>query len=281
MSHPWAFIGGGTMAQAIAAGALAAGVLHAGQIGVAEPDPTRHPQLRALTPNVVSSAAPLLDWLRRHEPSPGDARIVLAVKPQMLGDVSAELRPILERDGVRRVIVSILAGTTTESLQRHLGEHAAVIRVMPNTPARVRAGATAYCLGSSAREDDARTMVELFGAVGPLVERIDEPLMDAFTAVGGSGPAYVFYLAEAMTRAAVECGFDPAAAGRIVRQTIAGAAQLLRDQPETTPELLRAGVTSKGGTTAAAVRVLDDARVQQTIVRAITAARDKCRELSR
>lgn len=280
MNHPWAFIGGGNMAQAITAGALSAGVLLPGQIGIAEVDATKHQELRTITPNVFGTIRELLAWLTHHEPSPGQGRILLAVKPQMLGRVAAELAPALREAGTRRVIVSILAGTTTAKLERELGTHAAVVRVMPNTPAKIRAGATAYCLGASARDEDAASTVALFGAVGPLVERIDESLMDAFTGLAGSGPAYLFYVAEAMTKAAVACGFGHAAADRIVRQTLAGSAELLAAETELPPETLRANVTSKGGTTAAAIGVFDGAGVQETIVRAIIAARDRGRELA-
>lgn len=279
MSHPWAFIGGGNMARAIGSGGLQAGVLHPGLLGVAEPDATKHEGLRDLTPNIFADTRTLLAWLTHHEPDPGAGRIVLAVKPQMLGDVATELRPLLEKGGVRRTVVSILAGTPTARLERELGASAAVIRVMPNTPAKVRAGATAYCLGASACEADAGPVVELFRAIGPLVERIDESLMDAFTGLAGSGPAYLFYLAEAMIEAAVACGFDHAAADRIVRQTLAGSGLLLAAEAELPPETLRASVTSKGGTTAAAVRVLDEDHVRDSFVRAIIAARDRGREL--
>lgn len=279
MSHPWAFIGGGNMARAIGEGGLHAGVLHPGLLGIAEPDATKHEGLRALTPNIFPDAPTLLAWLVHHEPAPGAGRLVLAVKPQMLGGVASELRPLLEQSRLRRTVVSILAGTPTARLERELGVHAAIVRVMPNTPAKVRAGATAYCLGASARDADAGPVVELFRAVGPLVERIDESLMDAFTGLAGSGPAYLFYLAEAMIDAAVGCGFDRAAADRIVRQTLAGSGQLLTTEAGLPPETLRANVTSKGGTTAAATRVLDEAGVRESLVRAIIAARDRGREL--
>ncbi len=281
MNHPWGFIGGGNMAQAIASGALQAGLLHQGLIGIAEPDATKHDALRALTPNVFADTRTLMGWLAHHEATPGAGHLLLAVKPQMFSAVAGELTPLLNSAALRRVVVSILAGTPTSRLELDLGPHAAVVRVMPNTPAKIRAGATAFCLGASARAADAASVQRLFAAIGPLVEPIDESLMDAFTGLAGSGPAYLFYLAEAMIKAAQACGFDAGQADRIVRQTLAGSAALLAFDAALPPEKLRANVTSKGGTTAAAIAVLDQAHVQETLVQAITAARDRGRELSR
>jgi pyrroline-5-carboxylate reductase len=149
---------------------------------------------------------------------------------------------------------------------------------MPNLPAAIGEGATAVALGEGARPGDEALAMRIFGAIGPVVERIDERLMDAFTAVAGSGPAYLFYLAEAMSRSAVALGFEPAAADRMVRQTLAGAALLLRGSAES-PAALRGRVTSKGGTTEAAVNVLDGAGAMGAIERAVAAAEKRGREL--
>lgn len=133
-------------------------------------------------------------------------------------------------------------------------------------------------LGEGVQDGDDALAVQLFEAIGRVV-RIDESLMDAFTAVAGSGPAYVFYLCEAMARAAEEIGFDRDTAEWLARWTVSGAGAVLdaADQP---PETLRAAVTSKGGTTAAAMTVLDEAALMTVFVRAITAARDRGRELA-
>ena len=159
-----------------------------------------------------------------------------------------------------------------------LGGRARVIRVMPNTPAQLRRGVSAIAIGEGASEDDAQFAVALFESVGEVV-RVDESMIDAFTALAGSGPAYVFYLAEAMMRAGVEIGFDEATADRIVRGTIAGSAALLSDSTDRKPIDLRAAVTSKGGTTFAATQSLDASGAMDAIVRAIIAARDRGREL--
>jgi pyrroline-5-carboxylate reductase len=174
--------------------------------------------------------------------------------------------------------MSILAGMPTEKIRESIGEQVAVIRLMPNLPVRIRKSATAIALGAGTQEGDDQRAQEIFGAVGRVVN-IDESLMDAFTAVGGSGPAYLFYLAEAMIKAAMEVGFDRDTAEWAVRWTLGGAAAVLEstDQPA---ETLRAAVTSRGGTTAAAMTVLEEAKVIDAFVRAIRAARDRGRELA-
>lgn len=273
---PLAVVGGGNMAQSIIRGALDAGVLNSAAVGVAEPESTKRDVFRAWGLRAVKDVGPLLEWMRETEVSPGAGAVLLAVKPQSFPEVAGAVAPAL--GPARRVVMSILAGMPTAKIRAALGDQAAVVRIMPNLPAQIRRSATAIALGSGAEEGDDQRAAELFSAIGRIVT-IDESLMDAFTAVAGSGPAYMFYLAEAMTRAAVDIGFDRDTAGWIVRWTLAGAGALLdaTDQP---PETLRAAVTSKGGTTSAAVTVLDDAKVQEAFIRAIRAARDRGRELA-
>jgi pyrroline-5-carboxylate reductase len=149
---------------------------------------------------------------------------------------------------------------------------------MPSLPASVGQGCTAICHGPAISPHDAAYAERLFLSTGPVVVETPEPMMDAFTALAGSGPAYVFYLAEALTKAARQQGFEPEAAAAIVRQTIIGAARLLeeRDQP---PQALREAVTSKGGTTAAACAKLDELGVMDAFNRAIAAGTARAREL--
>ncbi len=273
---PLAVIGGGNMAQAILAGFRASATGHPLSVAVAEPDAAKHTQLAPLAGAVVPDGPAAVRWLREHETPDLPGQILLAVKPQSLPGVAAELRPHLDR---RRIVISILAGAPTSAIRDLLGPNAAVVRAMPNLPARIRQGATAICLGEGARPGDDDFALALFRGIGPLVLRIDESLMDAFTAVAGSGPAYLFYLAEAMTRAATQLGFDETAASDIVKTTLAGSASLLAQSPES-PADLRAAVTSKGGTTEAATHALDGADAMNAIIRAITAARDRGRELA-
>ena len=271
---PLAFIGGGNMASAIIGGAVEAGVLDAGRVVVADP----HPEARDRFQHAVPDAAAALAWLAEHEASAGDGEMVLAIKPQMLAGVADAAREAIS-ESPERIVTSILAGTTTAGVRTARGVDWPVVRVMPNTPARVRLGMTALSLAPGTTDDDAQNATRLFAAVGEPI-RIDESLMDAFTAAAGSGPAYLFYLAEAMTRGATDLGMAPADADRVVRQTLLGASTLLANAAEA-PETLRAAVTSKAGTTAAATGVFDDADLHSVVAEAMRAVRDRGRELGR
>jgi len=266
-----AFIGGGTMARAIIQGALGAELIDPGRVVVADPDQDKRRSMARLGCAVVPAADEAARWLGDRT----DGQIVLAIKPQVFGAVAAQIGRL--SDPI--VVISIMAGVSSERINAGLGPRARIIRVMPNTPARVGAGATAVAMGAGARPGDDAVAMSLFGAVGPVVVRIDESLMDAFTAVAGSGPAYAFYLAEAMIEAGASLGLDAQVARRVVGQVIAGAGVLLVEDGAD-PASLRAAVTSKGGTTAAAMSVLEQERVAQTIVRAVTAAKDRGRQLS-
>lgn len=281
-------IGGGNMGKAIALGALDAKLLAPPEIVFCEPDSAKRDALSRWGIGACATVEQLAD--RLVPPPPGEVarrgidfahmasfggQVLLAVKPQSLADVAAHLRPLLET--TPRVVISVLAGTPTAKIAGMLGDQNPVIRVMPNTPARLRKGMSAICLGAAAEKAHATLAYDLFASVGEVV-KIDESLMDAFTALSGSGPAYLFYLAEAMINAAAEVGFDRISADRIVRQTITGAAALLAESSEP-PESLRAAVTSKGGTTEAACAVLDRERVCEAVVAAVVAGRDRGRQL--
>ncbi len=278
---PLAIIGGGTMGQAIVRGGMSnAGVIHRTFVVIAEPDEARHASLRQAGVHVVRSATEAIQQLAAEESAttgPGTGQVLLAIKPQMLAGLADEIRPLLAEPS--RVVISILAGMTTQRVRSLLGDTVRVVRAMPNLPARIRQGTTAVCRGTGTRDGDDDLALEIFNDVGPLVVTIDEALMDAFTAVAGSGPAYVFYLAEAMVRAAVELGFDETMASDIVRETVAGAGALLGEAFES-PEQLRKAVTSKGGTTEAAIQTLDQSDLQGAIIRAVAAARERGRTLA-
>ncbi|USN98347.1 MAG: pyrroline-5-carboxylate reductase [Phycisphaeraceae bacterium] len=277
MNHehpPVAFIGGGNMSSAIVRGASAAGALDESRCVIAEPDAVKRASFRVGVPSALEA----LGKLGEMENEPGEGQVFLAIKPQMLVAIADEIREPLAA-GPSRVVVSILAGTPSAKIRSALGEAARVVRVMPNTPAQVGRGMSAICPGEGALPGDGTFAERVMNAVGRTI-RLDEDLMDAFTALSGSGPAYVFYLAEAIAKAGEAVGFTPDQALAITRQVIAGSAELLArdDRP---PADLRAAVTSKGGTTAAATAVLDDALVMDAFVRAITAARDRGRELAK
>ena len=265
----WLFIGAGNMGRAIASGA-AATVGEAALAAVDPHAPDGSPFDRVMRTADEGAAA----WLGDR---PG-AGLVVAVKPQMFETLAPGWRRLLDACG-SRVVVSVMAGVRAETIGRAVGPAARVVRVMPNTPIGVGMGMSAVCAGPGATEKDLAAAEALFGASGRTM-RIDEPLMDAFTAVAGSGPAYAFYLAEAMIEAAERLGFDRAQALAIVRQTLAGAGAMLAGSSEP-PETLRAAVTSKGGTTAAATDALDASGVREAVIRAIEAARDRGAELGR
>lgn len=273
-----AVIGAGNMGRAIILGGLDAGVLSPDRVFVAEPDASKHDALTSHglhAAHVSTNPARALELLAAADPR---GQLLLAVKPQMLAHVASALRPALT--AAPRTVISILAGTPTAKVREALGGRTPVVRAMPNLPASVGAGATALCVGAGALEDDAAFAEQLFRAVGPLVVRCEEGMMDAFTAVAGSGPAYLYYLAEAMIAGATEVGFPDDDARRIVKQTLVGAAKLLEASPED-PAALRAAVTSKGGTTAAATAFLEAHAVMKAWAQAIVAARDRGRELGK
>ena len=201
--------------------------------------------------------------------------LVIVVKPQDMGalcdEISAAVRP-------GALVVSLAAGITTELLESHLPAGTPVVRVMPNTPALVDQGMSAIAAGAHCVEPLLAEAQSLLGAVGRVV-RVDEKHLDAVTAISGSGPAYVFYVAEAMIEAGVFLGMPRATATELVVQTFYGAATMLRETGEH-PSVLRENVTSPGGTTVAALRTLDDHKVRAAFISALEAARDRSAELA-
>ena len=261
------FIGAGNMAEALVRGLLKAGLCTAESIRVTDVDRERLSHFES-SYNVAG-----LD--NNAEAVKAADIVVLAVKPQVIPDVLNGIKKHLSADALT---VSIAAGVTTRNLEAMLGKGKRVIRVMPNTPALVGAGASAFCCGKDATENDARLIEALFQSVGVVV-RLDESLMDGVTALSGSGPAYVFYLVEAMLEAAREMGLEQETARALTIHTIKGSARLL-SETGLEPAELRRRVTSKGGTTEAALEMLDKARVQETLVAAIKAAQNRSKELS-
>ncbi|MCF8483147.1 MAG: pyrroline-5-carboxylate reductase [Rhodospirillum sp.] len=202
---------------------------------------------------------------------------VLAVKPQMMAEA---LPPYATLAAKGTVFLSVAAGKTSEGVDNLLGGGAAVVRAMPNTPAAVGAGMTVLFANDKVSTDARATCETLMGAVG-LVDWIeDEGLMDAVTAVSGSGPAYVFLLAECLAAAGEAQGLPRALAARLARQTVSGAGALMAGAPED-PATLRKNVTSPNGTTAAALAVLmDDTAFPKALRDAVTAAADRSRDLA-
>ncbi len=206
--------------------------------------------------------------------------LVAAVKPQIMDEALSGIAPALSA-GRTPLILSIAAGRTIDSFKRHFGADAPVIRAMPNTPAAIGEGITG--LAASPEVTDAQKAMgqALLAALGDVVEVADEALIDAVTAVSGSGPAYVFLLAECLTEAGVRQGLPPELAARLARATVSGAGALLKAAEED-PATLRKAVTSPGGTTAAALEVLmnDEEGLCRLMERAVAAAARRSRELA-
>lgn len=200
--------------------------------------------------------------------------LILAVKPQDMGtlldEISSEVR-------TGQLVVSLAAGVTTSFIEARLPDGVAVVRVMPNTPALVDEGMAAISPGAHCDDSHLEEAENLLRATSRVV-RVPEKQLDAVTAVAGTGPAYFFYVVEAMIEAGVHLGLPRTTATEMVVQTIVGSAKLLRESGEH-PTVLREQVTSPGGTTAAAVRLLEEGRVRADFLAAIEAARDRARAL--
>jgi pyrroline-5-carboxylate reductase len=259
------FLGGGNMASALIGGMIAQGWAPA-DILAADIDAGARERLAGSFGIFTAASA--------SEIAAASDCLVFAVKPQQLRTVAAEVAT----DARRQLIVSIAAGILTRDLGRWLGGHDRIVRVMPNTPALLRAGISAAFATAGVSPDDKSRTDALLSAVGKVIWVDDEGLLDGVTAVSGSGPAYAFYLIEAMQEAAARLGFDAEQARLLSIETVLGAAKLAAASDETAATL-RARVTSKGGTTERAVSVLDTREVKAHMVEAILAAADKSREL--
>jgi pyrroline-5-carboxylate reductase len=202
--------------------------------------------------------------------------LMLVVKPQDMPDLLDEIAPAV-RAG--QLVISLAAGITTETIEARLPEGVAVVRVMPNTPALVDEGMSAISRGSHCDEAHLVEAEELMGATGRVV-RVPEKQQDAVTAISGTGPAYLFFVVEAMIEAGVHLGLPRSTATELVIQTMVGSAKLLRETGEH-PTVLRERVTSPGGTTAAAIRELEDHKVRAAFMVALESARDRSRALAR
>lgn len=201
--------------------------------------------------------------------------VVLVVKPQDMDDLLTEIAPAV-RAG--QLVVSLAAGITTAFIESRLPEGVAVVRVMPNTPALVDEGMAAISRGSHCDEQHLLEAEDLLASTGKVL-RVPEKQQDAVTAISGSGPAYLFFVVEAMIEAGVHLGLPRATASELVVQTVVGSAKLLRETGEH-PVVLSERVTSPGGTTAAAIRELEDHKVRAAFLTALEAARDRSRALA-
>ena len=260
-----AFIGGGNMSSALIGGLLGAGA-DAARLLVVEPFAEQRQRLQQRFTGLQVFAAPS-PALRMAQ------AVVWAVKPQQFAQAAAECEPYLG-DALQ---VSIMAGVRCAAIARQTGAQR-MVRTMPNTPALIGQGITGLFASDQASDDDRAVADALLAPAGRRVWVEREDLLDAVTAVSGSGPAYAFYLAEAMSRAGEELGLSVAQARELALATLAGAAALAQGSRDSLATL-RANVTSKGGTTAAALAVFDAADMQATIVQALHAADRRAKEL--
>jgi pyrroline-5-carboxylate reductase len=257
-----AVVGGGKMGAALVAGLLSARWARAEELLVVEPVAGRRDELAATHPGLGVAGAL----------ATGPEAAVVAVKPN---DVQAACAALGEA-GVGRVL-SIAAGVTTAKLESWLPAGTVVVRAMPNTPALAGFGAAAIAGGSAATSADLDWAGEILSAVGT-VERVGEALLDAVTGLSGSGPAYVFLVAEALIEAGVTVGLPREVSERLTIQTLLGSAHLLADSGER-PESLRAAVTSPGGTTAAGLAALESRAVRAAFLEAVAAATQRSKDL--
>lgn len=263
-----AFIGGGNMARSLIGGLVARGTPPA-SVRVSEPVPElREALARDFGVSVFSDSAQAVAGARTW---------VLAVKPQVMRAVCEALTGAAQ--SARPLIVSIAAGITSTQLERWLGGDLAVVRAMPNTPALLGAGVTGLFANERADATQRVQSASLLDATGKTVWIDEEARMDAVTAVSGSGPAYVFLLAEAMQAAGEAEGLSADAARTLVQQTLLGAARMLIENDEP-PAELRRRVTSPGGTTQAAIETFEAGQFRELVARAVRAATERGRQLS-
>ena len=263
-----AFIGGGNMARSLIGGMIATGISNQ-DISVSEPKADLRKKLNedfGVNASEDNASAAM-----------GADVVVLAVKPQILQEVVTPLGSLVAE--ARPLLISVAAGVTSSSIERWVGGQPALIRVMPNTPALIGAGISALYANSNVSDDQRALAAKIVSAVGKTIWIQEERLMDAVTAVSGSGPAYFFYVMQAIYDAAVREGLDTQTARLLTLETALGAARLAVESTED-PGSLQKQVTSPGGTTEAAIRVLNDSGVGDALQKAVSAARERGGELA-
>ncbi len=260
------FIGAGNMALAIACGVTKAGLYNGSELIASDIAPERRDLFtEKLKATAVDDNRQVIQEAQT---------IILAIKPQQ---APAVLEPLAAMVSSGQLIVSIMAGVTTSTIEAILGANVATVRVMPNLALSVAAGMTAICPGSNASNNDLALVEKMFQACGQTIV-VDEEQMHAVTAISGSGPAYFFYFVEAMIKTAKELGLNDEQANLLAKQTSLGAAKTMLARPEE-PAELRHQVTSKGGTTQAALKVMQEAKLDKIISQAISAAAKRSVEL--
>lgn len=263
-----AFIGGGNMAEALIRGLCDSGMAPK-KIAVSEP--------RAEQRRYLANRYGVAVHAQSASAIAGATMIVLAIKPQTMGDVLREMKPEI---GKRQLVVSIAAGITLATIEKSLGAGVHVVRVMPNTPCLLGVGISVLAAGRSASARDLKRARSVFETVGLVDVAKSERWMDAVTGLSGSGPAYVYRFAEALIAGGVRAGLPETVSKRLVFQTIVGAAQMLVST-EKSPRELREAVSSPGGTTLAGLARMEQGRFFEVVGDAVQAATARSRELAR
>jgi len=262
-----AIIGGGKMGSILARGMITRKIFSAQNITVTDIDPARLNDLRSALKVQVSAD---------NRKAVKDADIViLAVKPQNIQETLKGIRPAVNKS---KLLISIVAGVPTDAIEKALSKSPRVLRVMPNVNAMAGEGAAAVTCGHFAKKDDVQYALAILNAVGLAVE-VDEKLMDAVTALSGSGPAYCFVIIEALIDAGVHLGLARDLAEKLAVQTMLGSARLCLESRQH-PAQLKNMVTSPGGTTAAGLKVLEERNIRATLMAAVEAAAKRSRELA-
>jgi pyrroline-5-carboxylate reductase len=262
-------VGAGKMGSALLGGWLGRGI-DGKSITIVDPAPSEETQMAAryksvrVNPAIAEIAAP--------------AVLFLAIKPQTLDEAASQIAPLV---GPQTLLLSILAGKTTGNLKARLPAATGIVRAMPNTPAAIRRGISAAYATAEVSVAQRATADELLSAVGRVEWLDDESHLDAVTAVSGSGPAYVFLLAECLAEAGAAAGLPPDLAARLARTTVEGSGELMHRSPEKAVSRLREEVTSPGGTTAAALNILmGESGLRKLMEAAVEAAKRRAAELS-
>jgi pyrroline-5-carboxylate reductase len=267
MANPrFGFIGAGRMATALARGLLTANLATTGRILASDPSPAASDRFAQETGCRLATS--------NREVLAGSDVVFLAVKPQQIVDVLEELRGHAGRD---HLLISIAAGVPLAMLAAGLGDGPRLVRVMPNTPCLVGAGASGYCLGTNATAADAELVGQLLAAVGT-AHRVDESLLDAVTGLSGSGPALVYVMIEALSDGGVKVGLPRDIALALAAQTVRGAGEMVVKTGQH-PGVLKDAVTSPGGTTIAGLAALEAGGVRAALIAAVEAATRRSAEL--
>lgn len=259
-------IGGGQMAEALVRGMLIAGIVDAEKVFVIDPDPAKLAHLQSeYQIGITESPVELCEK---------STTLILAVKPQVYADVLASYKTFLTDS---HLLISIMAGVLLADIEERTSEKARLIRVMPNTPALVLEGASAFSLNHNAVDRDREVCRSIFSAVGTCVE-VQESLLDAVTGLSGSGPGYVFTIIDALIDGGVHAGLPRPVASQLAIQTLYGSAKLAM-QSDANPSALKAQVTSPGGTTIHGIHVLEEKGIRAALMGAVQAAADRSKEL--